>query len=129
LGQKRSGRNSETVKVKFYNHQKLKIMPFGIIILIRILFAASMVFVIGYIFGNFSKSAALTTITKVASILAIVLFISANIFLFRFGGCHHNSGGDNNCGWHQRDTTMLLTIGGKIKLSCYPPYFLSQTWL
>lgn len=79
-------------------------MPFGIIILIRILFAASMVFIIGYIFGNFSKNATLTTITKVASILVIVLFISANIFFSRFGV--RNFTGEANCGWYQRDTTM-----------------------
>lgn len=79
-------------------------MFFGII-LIRILFAACMVFVIGYVFGNFSKSKTLATITRVASILAIVLFISANIFLFRFGGWNHNNyDGKNNCGWHQRDS-------------------------
>jgi hypothetical protein len=55
---------------------------FGIIILIRILFAACMVFIIGYVFGNFSKRPTLAAISKVASILAIVLFISANIFFF-----------------------------------------------
>jgi hypothetical protein len=83
-------------------------MFFGIFILIRILFAACMVFIIGYVFGNFSKSATLTTITKVASILAIVLFISANIFLFRFGGWHHvNHNANNNCGWNQYDTTRI----------------------
>ncbi len=82
-------------------------MYFAIIILLRILFAACMVLVIGYVFGNFSKSAKLTTLTKVASILAIVLFISANIFLFRFGGRnHHIYDGKNDCGWHQRDTTI-----------------------
>ncbi|HEY6977698.1 MAG TPA: hypothetical protein VH396_15475 [Chitinophagaceae bacterium] len=82
-------------------------MNFGIIILIRILFAACMVFVIGYVFGNFSRNQTLATITKVASILAIVLFISANIFLFRFSGWHHhNYNGKNNCGWYQRDTTL-----------------------
>jgi hypothetical protein len=82
-------------------------MPFGFIILIRILFAACMVFIIGYVFGNFSKNATLATITKVASILAIVLFISANIFFFRFGGLrYHNYNGKNNCGWYQRDTTI-----------------------
>jgi hypothetical protein len=82
-------------------------MPFGFIILIRILFAACMVFIIGYVFGNFSKNVTLATITKVASILAIVLFISANIFFFHFGGWHQgNYNGKNNCGWYQRDTTI-----------------------
>ena len=58
-------------------------MHFGIIILIRILFVVCMVFIIGYVFGNFSKRTTLSNIAKVASILVIVLFISANIFLFR----------------------------------------------
>jgi hypothetical protein len=57
-------------------------MFFGVILL-RILFAACMVFIIGYVFGGFSRSATLTTITKIASILAIVLFIATNVFLFR----------------------------------------------
>jgi hypothetical protein len=82
-------------------------MPFVIIILIRVLFATCMVFIIGYVFGNFSKSVALRTITKIASILAIVLFISANIFLFHFGGWHHrNFDGKNNCGWYESDSTI-----------------------
>jgi len=83
-------------------------MYFGIIILIRILFAACMVFIIGYVFGNFSKRATLSNITKVAAILVIVLFISANIFLFRFSGWHHgNHNANNNCGWNQHDTTAI----------------------
>jgi hypothetical protein len=66
-----------------------------------------MVFIIGYVFGNFSKKPTLAAITKVASILAIVLFISANVFLFRFGGWHSgNYNGKNNCGYYQRDTTV-----------------------
>ena len=80
-------------------------MSFGIIILIRILFAACMVFIIGYVFGNFSKKPQLVTITKVASILAIVLFISANVFFFRFNGRHgyHHW---RNCDYEQRDSTI-----------------------
>jgi len=82
-------------------------MPFGIIILTRILFAACMVFIIGYVFGNFSRNPALTSVTKFAAILAILLFISANIFLFRFGGWHHgNYGGRNVCAWHQQDSVQ-----------------------
>ncbi|HXR83599.1 MAG TPA: hypothetical protein VN722_04785 [Hanamia sp.] len=82
-------------------------MPFGMIILIRVLFVACMVFIIGYVFGNFSRNTALTTITKVACILAIVLFISANIFFFRFSSRHGNFNGKNNCGWYHRDTTII----------------------
>ena len=78
-------------------------MPFGIIVLIRILFAACMVFIIGYVFGNFSKKPQLVTITKVASILAIVLFISANVLFFRFNGRHGNYGW-HNCNYEQRDS-------------------------
>jgi hypothetical protein len=82
-------------------------MPFGIIILTRILFTACMVFIIGYVFGNFSKSPVLTRITKFAAILAILLFISANIFLFRFGGWHRgNYSGRNVCAWYQQDSVQ-----------------------
>jgi len=93
---------------EFPNNQKFKTMPFGLVILIRVLFVACMVFIIGYVFGNFSKSTALTTITRVASILAIVLFISANIFVFRWGNwCNGDFNGRNQCGWYQRDTTLI----------------------
>ena len=68
-------------------------MGFALIIIIRVLFATCMVFVIGYIFGGFSRKPVLTTLSKIAAILAIVLFISANILLMRFAfrdnfGCH-----------------------------------------
>jgi hypothetical protein len=53
------------------------------IILLRILFAACMVFIIGYVFGGFSRNATLTTITRVASIVAIVVFIATNVFMVR----------------------------------------------
>jgi len=53
------------------------------VILLRILFAACMVFIIGYVFGGFSRSATLTTITRVASIVAIVVFIATNVFMVR----------------------------------------------
>lgn len=80
-------------------------MFFGII-LIRILFAASMVFIIGYVFGGFSKNATLTAITRVAAILAIVLFISSNILLFRFGAWNHRGyhHGRADCGYYQDST-------------------------
>jgi hypothetical protein len=80
-------------------------MFFGIIILIRILFAACMVFVIGYVFGNFSKRPTLAAIAKVASILAIILFISANIFFFQFNGWHRgNYYRKDNCGYYRGDS-------------------------
>ena len=76
------------------------------IILIRVLFIACMVFIIGYVFGNFSKRPALKTITKIASILAIVLFISVNIFAFRFAAHHGNFHG-NYCAWHHADSAIV----------------------
>jgi hypothetical protein len=45
-------------------------MPFAIIILIQVFFIACMVFIIGYVFGNFSTKPALRIITKISSILA-----------------------------------------------------------
>lgn len=50
-------------------------MFFGIIIT-RILFVACMVFIIGYVFGNFSKNSTLAILSKVAVVAAIVLFIA-----------------------------------------------------
>lgn len=81
-------------------------MFFGII-LSRILFIACMVFILGYVFGNFSKSQTLTRITKIASILAIALFIVGNIFLLRSGGWRHgNHSLGNNCSISQQDSTV-----------------------
>ena len=81
-------------------------MLFGII-LTRILFVASMVFIIGYVFGNFSTKPALRTITKIASILLIVLFIASNILFFRFAAWHHSAfNGKANYGWCAHDTTV-----------------------
>lgn len=57
------------------------LLPF--IIIVRLLFAVCMVFIIGYIFGGFSKKKSLTSLTKIAAILVIVLFIAANIFFVR----------------------------------------------
>lgn len=79
-------------------------MSFGIIFLIRTLFVACMVFIIGYVFGNFSKKPALATITKVASVPAITLFIAANILSFHFAPWRYN--GRNNCSYYQKDTTV-----------------------
>jgi len=79
-------------------------MGFGIIILLRVLFIACMVFIIGYVFGNFSKNATLKKITKAAAILAIVLFIFTNVASFRFGGGHR--GNWNHCGYYQDSTRV-----------------------
>ena len=81
---------------------------FFLIILLRLLFAACMVFIIGYVFGSFSKNPVLTSITKVAAILAIVLFISANILSFRTGGWRQGAAnGKYQCGYHQKDTVVI----------------------
>jgi len=58
-------------------------MFFPFIIIVRLLFAASMVFILGYVFGGFSKNRSLTRLTRVAAILIIVLFVAANIFFMR----------------------------------------------
>lgn len=63
-------------------------MGLAFIIIIRILFVTCMVFIIGYIFGGFSKKPALVTMSKVAAILVIALFIATNIFLMRFAFGH-----------------------------------------
>ena len=78
-----------------------------IIILTRILFVICMVFIIGYVFGNFSKNKTLAIITKIASILAIVLFISTNIILLRSGGWRHGHYNQKaRCDYHQIDSTQ-----------------------
>lgn len=68
------------------------------IITVRLLLAACMVLIIGYVFGGFSKSKRLTIMTKIASILIVILFVSANIFAFRFGNRHFARNGQyDNC--------------------------------
>ncbi len=82
-------------------------MFFGFVLL-RILFVASMVFIIGYVFGNFSARPALRTITRIATILVIVLFRASNAFFFRsraWHGQHHD--GRGNCGWYQQDSARV----------------------
>lgn len=59
-------------------------MGFAIIMIVRVLFGVCMVFIIGYVFGGFSKNPTLASLTKVAAILAIVLFIAANALAMRF---------------------------------------------
>ena len=89
-------------------------MSFGFIILIRVLFVACMVFIIGYVFGNFSKSLVLRRITRVAAILAIVLFILSNVLTMRFawgihpGGSHCAGLPDRGwCNHHYNDSTAI----------------------
>lgn len=80
-------------------------MYYGIFILMRLLFVASMVFIVGYVFGQFSGKPVLRTVTKVAVILTIVLFFFGNIFFFRSGGWHYgNFHHRDDCGYTQSDT-------------------------
>jgi len=78
------------------------------IILLRIVFAACMVFIIGYVFGGFSRNATLTTITKVAAILAIVVFIATNAFMVR--GFFRNRQGAHACWNYQHTDSTQKTI-------------------
>ena len=82
-------------------------MPFIFIILTRVLFVASMVFIVGYVFGGFSKNPTLSTISKVAVILAIVLFIANNIFPLRAGMWSHRYRGVHGCVYDQKDTSRV----------------------
>ena len=59
---------------------------FPLFIVSRILFIASMVFIIGAIFGNFSQRRTLAIFSKIAAILVIVLFFATTGFAMRFGG-------------------------------------------
>ena len=59
-------------------------MLFGTFILTRILLIACLVFILGYVFGNFSRKPVLAKITKVAAILLIVLFIAGNFVFLRW---------------------------------------------
>lgn len=61
-------------------------MPIVIFILTRLVFIASLVFIFGYVFGNFSKNARLTRLTRVASVLILVSFIAINATTFLFAG-------------------------------------------
>jgi hypothetical protein len=82
-------------------------MFIGLLILIRVLFIACMVFIIGHVFGSFSRNLTLKVITKIAAVLVIVLFIGANIFLFRFTGSRWRFHGTQyGCGYDKSDSTF-----------------------
>jgi hypothetical protein len=59
---------------------------FPLFIALRVLFVASMVFIIGYIFGNFSQRRTLAIFSKIAAILVIVLFFASTGLGMRFAG-------------------------------------------
>ena len=73
----------------------------------RVLLVASLVFILGYVFGNFSRNRTLTRITKVASIVLVVLFIGMNIAFGRFAARHgmrqHAAWG---CQYQKADSTI-----------------------
>ncbi|WP_343668477.1 hypothetical protein [Chitinophaga sp.] len=75
------------------------------ILLSRLLFIACMVFILGYIFGNFSASKTLTRITKVAAVLAIVLFITGNVFMFRGRNWRYTDKEHTECYREKSDST------------------------
>ena len=58
---------------------------FPLFILFRVLFIASMVFIIGAIFGNFSQRSTLRVFSKISAILVIVLFFATTGLSMRFG--------------------------------------------
>ncbi len=71
-----------------------------LMISLRVLFIASIVFVIGYVFGNFAATPALKTLTRIAVILIIVIFIGMNIGMraaWRHG--HGQRGYGQRGGW------------------------------
>jgi|GEM_PF-1123865 hypothetical protein len=74
---------------------------FALLIITRILFVASIVFIIGYIFGGFAKRKSLRTISRVAAIAVIFAFISLNIMLV---GSHR---GAFRCPW-SRDSGQQM---------------------
>jgi EamA domain-containing membrane protein RarD len=75
------------------------------IIITRVLFITCLVFILGYVFGNFSAYPVLKNISRIAAVLLVVLFIAGNIFMFRFARQNHQAiNGKYQCGWWQRDT-------------------------
>jgi hypothetical protein len=89
---------------------KTKVM-LVILILARLLFIASMVFILGYVFGNFSKNARLVRVTKVAAVFLVISFIASNILFFRwnngwrYGNYYKNHRFETHCVQH--DSTIV----------------------
>ena len=59
---------------------------FPLFIVLRVLFIACMIFIIGAVFGNFSQRRTLAIFSKIAAILVIVLFFVTTGLGMRFGG-------------------------------------------
>lgn len=85
-------------------------MFFGFLIFARILFVACMVFIIGYIYGPFSKRRSLTIGARIAAIAVIFAFIMMNIFAFRGGPSHggpwQHRGHWDHCPDHHENTGL-----------------------
>lgn len=89
-------------------------MFFGFIFL-RILFIACMVFILGYVFGPFSKKLVLRRITRVAAVLVIVLFFLSNMLTMRAAWSGHFQDRRHALqerGWcgqhnHEKDSTVI----------------------
>ncbi|MCC6287817.1 MAG: hypothetical protein IT249_08025 [Chitinophagaceae bacterium] len=75
-------------------------MPTFVFIISRIVIAACLVLILGYVFGNFSTKPLLVKLTKVASILVLVGFIMGSIFILRFRSVKHE-GNISRSGWCQ----------------------------
>ena len=58
---------------------------FPLFIVLRVLFIACMVFIIGAVFGNFSQRRTLAIFSKIAAVLVIVLFFATTGLSMRFG--------------------------------------------
>ena len=71
---------------------------FPLFIVLRVLFVASMVFIIGAIFGNFSQRRTVAIFSKIAAILVIVLFFATTALSMRFGGWRGYR--DQRGAWH-----------------------------
>lgn len=83
--------------------------PFIIFILGRLLFIASMVFIIGNLFGGFSKRKTLKTLGRIGSIFIIIFFIAGS-FLHRPGPRGwHSRRLDRGCWTYQKDSTNHQT--------------------
>ena len=80
-----------------------------VFILVRLLLIAALVFVIGYVWGNFSKKKSLTTLAKISTILLVVMVIVGNIFAFRFAGWRNgrNHHQQEQCYFQRGDSTTI----------------------
>lgn len=77
-------------------------------ILFRILLLIGLIFIVGYVFGDFSKNKALSTITKVSTLLLLTGFLISSVFMFRFGGPRHFANNKNrqiDCPYFKKEPT------------------------